>query len=37
MVIVQEADFDGAALTAALRASAGPGVGGIVTLSLIHI
>lgn len=31
MVIVQEADFDGAALTAALRASAGPGVGGIVT------
>ena len=31
MISVQEADFDGAALTAALRASAGPGVGGIVT------
>ncbi len=27
MVIVQEADFDGAALTAALRASAGPSSG----------
>ena len=31
VVIVQEADFDGAALTAALREQAGAGVGGIVT------
>ncbi|MFJ3461049.1 molybdenum cofactor biosynthesis protein MoaE [Achromobacter spanius] len=31
MIRVQEADFDSAALTAALRESAGPGVGGIVT------
>ena len=31
MIRVQEADFDGAALTAALRERAGPGVGGIVT------
>ncbi len=31
MISVQEADFDGAALTAALRERAGPGVGGIVT------
>lgn len=31
VVIVQEADFDSAALTAALREQAGAGVGGIVT------
>lgn len=31
MISVQEADFDAAALTAALRESAGSGVGGIVT------
>ncbi len=31
VVLVQEADFDGAALTAALREQAGAGVGGIVT------
>ncbi|CAB3734173.1 molybdenum cofactor biosynthesis protein MoaE [Achromobacter piechaudii] len=31
MISVQEADFDAAALTAALRENAGSGVGGIVT------
>ncbi|HBL66992.1 MAG TPA: molybdenum cofactor biosynthesis protein MoaE [Achromobacter sp.] len=31
MISVQEADFDAAALTAALRDNAGSGVGGIVT------
>ena len=34
VVIVQEADFDSAALTAALREQAGAGVGGIVTFGL---